>query len=143
MTKTEPRERIHAKRQHRIEKEYEAMARGIWSNADIAHYVGCSPATVKRDLTNHYALEYPRKLMERRLVLADQLVKRQIEQIESGDLAAHIMLLYRSRIIEKLLPSRVVQKIEGEVVTYDVDDLLDRMIKLKDKEDADEDEEDG
>lgn len=118
MTKTDQKnERITAKRRARIEKEFEAMAQGIWSNEAIARHVGVSPATVKRDLQHPYALEYPRKLANRRMALADQLLRRQIEQIESGAVKPHIQLLYRGRALDKLLPSKIMQKIGGEIET--------------------------
>lgn len=120
MTQSDPKEPpqpkpITAKRRARIEKEFEAMGRGYWTYAEIAEYVGVSEPTVKRDMKHPYAHEYVEKLQERRGSLADQLIKRQIDQIEAGIVKPHLQLLYRGRMIDGLLPKKVIQKVSGEL----------------------------
>ena len=54
---------------------------------------------------------------------------------------SNLRMKYRGQIIMRLLPAKVEQKVQSEVVTYDVEGLLDRMLekdkdkkKVKDKE---------
>jgi len=116
MTDSDRKEtRITAKKRVRIEKEFEAMGRGIWTHAEIAKEVGVSEVTVRRDMKHPYASKYVEKLQERRGSLADQLIKRQIDQIESGVVTPHLQLLYRGKMIDGLLPKNVIQKVSGEL----------------------------
>ncbi len=91
------------------------MGKGIWTYAAIAAEVGISEPTVKRDMNHPYAFEYVEKLQERRGALADQLIKRQIDQIERGDVKPHLQLLYRGRMIDGLLPKKIIQRVGGKV----------------------------
>jgi len=106
---------ITARRKARIEKEFEAMGRGHWTNAEIAKYVGVSERTVKRDMKHPYTFEFIEKLQERRGSLADQLIKRQIDQIESGVVKPHLQLLYRGKMIDGLLPRKIIQRVSAKL----------------------------
>jgi len=60
------------------------------------------------------------------------LVERQLNQIE-GDISIKPAqkLIYRGQLISiltSLVPKQIEQKIEGEIRTYDVESLLDRML---------------
>jgi len=61
------------------------------------------------------------------------LIERQLRQIE-GDpsIKPAQKLIYRGQLISiltSLVPKQIEQKIEGEILTYDVQSLLDRMLE--------------
>lgn len=76
-----------------------------------------SERTVWDDLNSVEAQEY-----------LDELIRKQLIDI-TIEKSSNLRMKYRGQLIMRLLPSKVEQKVEGEVITYNVETLLDRMLK--------------
>jgi len=61
----------------------------------------------------------------------EEILRKQLTDITIADI--ELRLKYRGKLLDKLLPSKIEQKVEGEVRTYDVDSLLEGMIKKEDE----------
>lgn len=90
-------------------------------------------STIYRELNSPQAAELGRALRRRAEGMIWPLIEKQIRQIE-GDksLKPAQVIFYRGLLIgilTRLVPKQIEQKIEGEIRTYDVEALLDRMIK--------------
>jgi len=75
-----------------------------------------SERTVWNDLNSTEAKDY-----------LEEILRKQLTDITIADIG--LRLKYRGKLLDKLLPSKIEQKVEGEVRTYDVESLLDRMLK--------------
>ena len=78
-----------------------------------------SERTVWSDLNSVEAQDY-----------LEEVLRKQLADITIADIG--LRLKYRGQLLNKLLPSKIEQKVEGEVHTYDVKSLLDRMIEQED-----------
>jgi len=78
-----------------------------------------SERTVWSDLNSIEAKDY-----------LEEILRKQLTDITIADIA--LRLQYRGKLLDKLLPSKIEQKVEGEVHTYDVDSLLSKMVKDED-----------
>ncbi len=56
-----------------------------------------------------------------------EILRKQLTDITIADI--RLRLKYRGKLLDKLMPSKVEQKIEGDIHTYDVEALLDRALK--------------
>ena len=59
----------------------------------------------------------------------EEILRKQLTDITIADIS--LRLKYRGQLLNKLLPSKIEQKVEGEIRTYDVESILDRMIEQK------------
>jgi len=110
----------------------ELKAQGL-TDKQVAEKMPISQSTVSRELNSPQAAEIGRSLRRRVAGMVWALVERQLNQIEE-DIAIKPAqkLIYRGQLISiltSLVPKQIEQKIEGEIRTYDVESLLDRMIK--------------
>ena len=74
-----------------------------------------SERTVWDDLNSVEAKEY-----------LDELIRKQLSDI-TIEKSSNLRMKYRGQIIMRLLPAKVEQKVQGELITYNVKDLLDSM----------------
>ncbi len=75
-----------------------------------------SERTVWSDLNGIEAKEY-----------LEEILRKQLTDITIADIG--LRLQYRGKLLDKLMPSKIEQKVEGAVQHYDVEALLDRAIK--------------
>ncbi len=76
-----------------------------------------SERTVHKDLNGVEAKEY-----------LDELIRKQLTDITTEP-NSNLRMKYRGQLIMRLLPSKVEQKVEGDIITYNVESLLDRMLE--------------
>lgn len=76
-----------------------------------------SERTVWADLNSVEAKEY-----------LDELIRKQLTDITT-EKDSNLRMKYRGQLIMRLLPSKVEQKVEGDIITYNVESLLDRMLE--------------
>ena len=74
-----------------------------------------SERTVWDDLNSVEAQEY-----------LDELIRKQLSDI-TIEKSSNLRMKYRGQLIMRLLPSKVEQKVEGEIITQDLGDILDRI----------------
>ncbi len=82
-----------------------------------------SKRTIAKDLSGVEAQAY-----------LDELMRKQLMDI-SVEQDSNLRMKYRGQIIMRLLPAKVEQKVQGELVTFDVKELVDDML-AKEKENA-------
>jgi len=84
-------------------KVIELRAKG-WTIDKIAGFLKVSEKTIDRDLKSVDVVEF-----------VDELVRRQIEDIESVDEGER--LRYRDKLLDKLIPRRIESKVKAKVET--------------------------
>lgn len=75
-----------------------------------------SERTVWSDLNSIEAKQY-----------TEEILRKQLSDITIANIS--LRLKYRGKLLDKLLPSKIEQKVEGEVRTYDVPSLLDELLE--------------
>ncbi len=110
----------------------ELKAQGL-TDKQVADKMPISKATVSRELNSPQAIEIGRTLRKRAEGMVWPLIEKQLKQIEEDPaLKPAQRIFYRGLLIgilTRLVPKQIEQKIEGEIRTYDVESLLDRMLK--------------
>ncbi len=108
-----------AARRRRVKKALELATAGMTIPEISARLIkeghAASERTVGKDLRGVEAQEY-----------LDELIRKQLTDI-TIEKDSNLRMKYRGQIIMRLLPAKVEQKVQGEVITYDVKDLLDSM----------------
>lgn len=109
-----------AARARRVRRVLELSTAGMIiseiSSKMIAEGYAASVRTVKKDLHSIEAKAY-----------LEEILRKQLTDITIADI--ELRLKYRGKLLDKLLPSKIEQKVEGQVHTYDVESLLDKMIR--------------
>ncbi len=122
-------------RSTRLLQILELKTQGL-TDKQVAERMPISQATVSRELNSPQAAEIGRALRKRAEGMIWPLIERQLKQIEDDpSIKPAQKLIYRGQLISiltSLVPKQIEQKIEGEILTYDVESLLDRMIKQED-----------
>lgn len=110
-------------------------AQGL-TDQKTADKMSLSRSTIYRELNSSQAAELGRALRKRAEGMIWPLIERQLRQIEDDpSIKPAQKLIYRGQLISiltSLVPKQIEQKIEGEIRTYDVEALLDRVIKQED-----------
>jgi len=88
-----------------------------------------SERTVWSDLNSIEAKDY-----------LEEILRKQLTDISLAPIV--VRLKYRGKLLDKLMPSKIEQKVEGEVHTYDVESLLDRIIREEDAQEESVDDPD-
>ena len=109
-----------AQRKRRVRRVLELGSAGL-TIPDISDMMkkegyAASERTVWGDLNGVEAKEY-----------TAEILRKQLADISIAEIG--LRLKYRGRLLDKLMPSKVEQKIEGEIRKYDVEALLDRALK--------------
>ncbi len=109
-----------AQRKRRVRRVLELSTSGM-TIPDISEMMksegyAASERTVWGDLNSIEAQDY-----------LEEILRKQLTDITIAEIG--LRLKYRGRLLDKLLPSRIEQRVEGEVRTYDVEALLDRALK--------------
>ena len=113
-----------AARKRRVRRVLELSTSGM-TIPDISEMMkdegfAASERTVWSDLNSIEAQEY-----------TEEILRKQLTDIILAPIG--LRLQYRGKLLDKLLPSKIEQKVEGEVRTYDVESLLDGLIKKEDE----------
>lgn len=109
-----------AQRKRRLRRVLELSTSGM-TIPDISTLMkqegyAASERTIWNDLNSVEAQDY-----------LEEILRKQLTDITIADIG--LRLKYRGKLLDKLLPSKIEQKVEGEVRTYDVEALLDRALK--------------
>ena len=109
-----------AQRKRRVRRVLELSTSGM-TIPDISAMMkkegfAASERTVWSDLNGIEAKDY-----------MEEILRKQLTDITIADIA--LRLQYRGKLLDKLLPSKIEQKVEGQVHTYDIESLLDKMIR--------------
>ena len=114
-----------AARLRRVKKALELATAGMTIPEISARLIkeghAASPRTIAKDLNGVEAQAY-----------LDELIRKQLTDITIEE-DSNLRMKYRGQLIMRLLPSKVEQKVQGEVITYDVKELVDDML-LREKE---------
>ncbi len=109
-----------AQRKRRVRRVLELSTSGMTipdiSARMIKEGFKASERTVWSDLNGIEAKDYQAEIL-----------RKQLTDITIADI--RLRLKYRGKLLDKLMPSKVEQKIEGDIHTYDVEALLDRALK--------------
>jgi len=113
-----------AQRKRRVRRVLELSTSGM-TIPDISALMktegfAASERTVWSDLNSIEAKDY----------LAE-ILRKQLTDISLAPI--NLRLQYRGKLLDKLMPSKIEQKVEGEVRTYDVESLLDEVLKKEDE----------
>ena len=119
----------------RVKKALELLTAGMTIPEISARLIkegyAASERTIAKDLNGVEAKEY-----------LDELIRKQLTDI-TIEKDSNLRMKYRGQLIMRLLPNKVEQKVQSEVITYDVENLLDRMLEsdaekdLTEKKEAD------
>ena len=111
-----------AERQRRVRRVLELSTLGMTipqiSAQMRAEGFKAGERTVWSDLNGVEAQEY-----------IGEILRRQFADISMAPL--RLRLKYRGKILDRLLSSKIVRKVEREVLHYDVEDFLNRMVEEK------------
>lgn len=112
-----------AKRKIRVTRALELMSSGLTigeiSKMMIYEGYAASERTIWSDLNGVEAKEY-----------LGELIRKQLADI-AIEPDSNIRMKYRDKLLDKMMPSKIVQKVERKVVTYDVEGLLKRMAEKR------------
>jgi len=114
-----------AQRKRRVRRVLELSTSGM-TIPDISDMMkgegyAASERTVWSDLNSVEAQEY-----------LEEVLRKQLTDITIADIG--LRLKYRGKLLDKLMPSKIEQKIESEVRAYDVETFLDKMLDSTDED---------
>ncbi len=134
MTDNDPKTKAWpAWRVTRLLKMMDYKSQGLTDKQVAAKSDMPSEKTVSRELNSPQSKQIGEDMIRRATGMIWPLLERQIRQIETDiELLPPQRITYRGKLLSlliNLLPRKIEQKIEGEMLTYDVEALLDRMIE--------------